>query len=200
MAFTGNQKYGYTDGDQIGNHGGQFPIFARVRNGELYAVAREDNPSHPTPGRFGKLFTLSREFLKNTVFGAYKSDADVFSDKPQNVEDTSEPGSSFVLVNNTDTLIKRPNLGSTTPTNTNPTTTNPTNTNPNPTTTNPANTNPAQTGLTTTPSTSTSTTTVITPSTMTPTIKYSIIGVAVLVVAGIIYMVVSSSKRNGRRN
>lgn len=110
MAFTSETKYGYKDGDHIGNWGAQYPVFARVVNGKLYAVAREDNPNHPTPGRFGSMFMCSREWLKATLFAAYKSYGDLFEDKPNNVADSSEPGSSFQKTSSVEGLIKAPVL------------------------------------------------------------------------------------------
>jgi hypothetical protein len=211
MAFTGLTKYGFTDGEQIGRWGDQFPAFIRIKAGDTlpYIVFREDNPNHPTAGRFGNMFYASRDFIRQTVFGANKSDADLFADKPNNTPDTSEPGSSFVLKDTTTLLFKRPDTGTqTTPVVTNPTNTNPTTTNP--TTTTPTTTNPATTVPTSnlTPTTTTTTTTTTNPAAMTPAIKWTIIGVAVVIVAGILYMVVKGSgnqaygprpRRYGRR-
>ncbi|GAB3568929.1 hypothetical protein GCM10027578_22400 [Spirosoma luteolum] len=106
--FTTEKKYGYADGDHVANWGTQFPVFARVVNGKLYAVAREDRPDHPTPGRFGSVFFCSREWLKATVFGAYKAYADLFEDKSNNVADTSEPGSSFSKTSDAEGIVKAP--------------------------------------------------------------------------------------------
>jgi hypothetical protein len=192
MAFTGLTKYGFTDGEHIGRWGDQFPAFIRIKAGEAlpYIVFREDNPNHPTAGRFGNMFYADRSFIRNTIFGASKSDADLFADKPNNSPDTSEPGSSFVLKDTTTLLFKRPDTGTpiTTPVVTNPTTTNPTTTNP--TTTTPATTVPVSNA---TPTTTTTTTTTNNPAAMTPTTKWTIIGVVVVVVAGILYMVLKGS-------
>ncbi|MVM34963.1 hypothetical protein GO755_33355 [Spirosoma sp. HMF4905] len=109
MAFSTETKYGYQDGEQFGNWGPTFPIFARVVNNELYAVAREDNPAWAGQSRFGKMFTLSVEWLKGTIFADHPTDADFFADKPNQVEDTSVPGNEFVKSNDTANLLKRPN-------------------------------------------------------------------------------------------
>ena len=204
MAFTGLTKYGFTDGEQIGNWGDKYPLFIRIKANELpYAVAREDNAGHPTPGRFGSVFFTSREWLRNTIFGANKSDADLFADKPNNTQDTSEPGSSFVLKDNTTLLLRRPDTGATTtPVVTNPTNNTPPNQVPTtqvPTTQTP--TTQVPTGnLTGTPTTTTSTTTTVAAATtMTPTVKWAIIGVAVAIVGGILYMVMKGGSANGSR-
>lgn len=93
-------KNGYVDKEHFANHGPDFPLFARIVNGELYAVAREDRAGAET---FGKVSFLSREWLKNTAFAAKKSDADFFADKPNGLADTSLPGSAYVRTANTST-------------------------------------------------------------------------------------------------
>lgn len=118
MSFTSETKYGYKDGDHIANWGTQFPVFVRVQNGKIRAVAREDRPDHPTPGRFGNMFMCSREWLKATVFAANKSYADLFEDSPNNVQDSSEPGSNFIKASNVEGLIKAPVIENTTTTST----------------------------------------------------------------------------------
>lgn len=113
MAFTTETKNGYVDGEHFANHGQTFPIFARVKNGQLYAVARVDTPG----AEFGKVVFLSVEWLKNAPFSAKKSDADFFSDRPNGSPDTSEPGASFVLTGiTTDQAFKFPVAGAPTTT------------------------------------------------------------------------------------
>lgn len=105
MAFTSETKNGYVDGEHFGNHGDSFPLFARVVNGVLYAVAREDRAGAE---RFGSVFFVSPEWLKSSAFAARKSDADYFADKPNGAADNSQPGSLFVRTANTEALFKSP--------------------------------------------------------------------------------------------
>lgn len=106
--FTGESKYGYQDGEHFANWGEGYPVFVRVVNGQVYAVAREENPGAGS-SRFFRMFMMSREWIKNTIFSAYPTDADLFTDKPNNVEDTSVPANQFIKSSDTTQLLKRPN-------------------------------------------------------------------------------------------
>ena len=44
LRFSGSSLSGMTDGQHIYNHGDKYPVFARVKNGVLYAVGVEINP------------------------------------------------------------------------------------------------------------------------------------------------------------
>ena len=107
--FSGESKYGYQDGEHFANWGDGYPLFARVVNGELYAVAREENPNWG-PERFFHMFSMSREWLKNTIFADYPTDANSFADKPNVVEDFSVPGNQFIKSADKSKVLKRPNL------------------------------------------------------------------------------------------
>lgn len=116
MAFTGESKYGLTDGQHLGNWSASFPLFARVVNGVLYPVAREDHPD----GTFGKVVTMSRDWLRGNLYNGFPTEADLFADKPNLVEDTSVAASEFIKTTNDDGLIAHPNpqAAATTPTTT----------------------------------------------------------------------------------
>lgn len=107
--FTGESKYGYQDGEHFANWGETYPLFARVVGGQLYAVAREENTNWG-PERFFHMFTMSREWLKNAVFADHPTDADLFTDKPNVLEDSSVPANQFIKsADNKTQVLKRPN-------------------------------------------------------------------------------------------
>lgn len=106
MAFTTESKYGYQDGEHFANWSTQYPIFARVINNVLYALGREDNPDNTA--RFGKVFKMSRDWMKQTIFADTPSDADFFADSINNQEDTSVPGNQFIKSTDLSQVISRP--------------------------------------------------------------------------------------------
>jgi hypothetical protein len=89
FAFTGETKYGYTDGQQIANHGTSYPVFARVVNGVLYAVGLNKTEGQAL---YNVPVTLSRAWLG--AMGQFGTNVNAFTDKAHQQTDPA-PLSAF---------------------------------------------------------------------------------------------------------
>ncbi len=87
FAFTGETKFGYTDGQHIANHGTSYPVFARVVGGVLYAVG-----INKTVGQalYNEPVRLSRAWL--TSMGQLGANTGAFADMPHQQADPAPLG------------------------------------------------------------------------------------------------------------
>ena len=88
LFFNGASVYGITDGQQIGNWGSEFPVFARIENGQMYGVGIEKNASKADKDT---VYKLSRAWLKNV----FPSDSDLFMDVPHQQIDSKYAASEY---------------------------------------------------------------------------------------------------------
>jgi len=95
--FAGSSLYGITDGQQIANWGGEFPIFARIENGAMYAVGIEKGTTVNASGQrvnkpdFDTVYKLNRAFMRNP----FPNDADLFQDVTHQQVDNKYPASDY---------------------------------------------------------------------------------------------------------
>lgn len=165
-AYFDGTVNGIQDGQHIYNHGDKYPVFARVKNGVLYAVGVDlsatqnycdatnncdyvrQNPLYNQPVKLGRAWLT-------TTLGSY---GNLFADMPHQEADFDYPASIYLERRTTTTSNwKAPQVGGSgsvppAPTNPapNPTPSNPTPTpsNPTPTPSNPSPSTPAPAGVT----------------------------------------------------
>lgn len=97
LNFNGNALYGVSDGQQVGNWGTEFPVFARVKNGAMYAVGIEKNQNKADKDT---VYKLSQAWLKNV----FPTDYTLFQDVPHQQQDTDYPASDYIWANKSESF------------------------------------------------------------------------------------------------
>lgn len=97
LFFNGSTLYGVADGQQIGNWGTEFPVFARIENGQLYGVGIEKNASKADKDT---VYKLNRAWLRNV----FPNDADLFQDVTHLERDTKYGAADYIWANKSESF------------------------------------------------------------------------------------------------